>query len=498
LNSNQYDNFSHAIIQDFIDSLHNLYRALISLKKIKYLYSTFMNFLYFTLFLFSLTFSLAHAQTQTRSEDLTHYKITEMILKNGLRVCLKSSDLEKEEFSFLLSAVGGYAGLPAADQKSAWLATEIALESGLDQQSGEELKSTLDDRSILMGGMFGPFDRQIEATGPTSELAYCLRLTQLLFTNPQFNENGLKNALAQARNQLQQKAKAEQFIESDFFIKSNMKNWYMMTPFNIFDLDKIELPKAELLFKQFFSNPAEFVFILVGDFNPQEIIPLLENTLGSLPNYPVKKWIFPIPPPFPEGITKREKQLSGNSRFQETHTRMTFPLSPSSIDPLVLEFLDTILKQRFLAEVTPENQWKKEIKIGHQFPLFPHLDPLWLVISYTSPSCEVEDIRQSILQTLENIKETIAEKEIKTAYQKLVADRPAISNNAYELSLLANYYQASWDILTLYTLPYSEKDNNTMVEKVLECYPDLNQYSIISIRPKPYDTFTCCHWHYFK
>jgi predicted Zn-dependent peptidase len=443
-----------------------------------------MPFLCHYLFLFSLWLSFFSAPlwAQTRTDLLTRYQITELTLKNGMRICLKQSKLEPGEFDFQLFALGGFASLPTADQPSGWLAAEIAWESGLDQHTGDELECALDDHSIEMQIKLERFGRQIEATGPTTEIDFCLQLTRLIFTNPRFNEEGFKEALAHARHHLQQRAKENQLIDGEIFTKVNLRNWYTIAHFNLLDLNKIELKKAKDLFNAFFSNPAEFMLVLVGDFNPQEIIPLLEASLGSLPTYPVKKWDYPTPPAFPEGITKKE--ISGVTRYKTSHTHLTFPLSTQMIDPVTHDLLCSILKQRFLTEAAPNEQWRKDIVITHEFPLFPYMQPLWLIIKFTSSVSEVYSISQSILTTLENIKRTgISEKEFKTAYLELIANKPTSSDNAYDLSLLANYYRAGWDVLKLYELSDQEKQEKMMLKKVWDCYPNLNQYSIISLHP---------------
>jgi zinc protease len=443
-----------------------------------------MHFIRLWLFILSVSFSLfsTHGWTTTQEDDLNHYHVTELTLKNGLRVCLKQSSHEPNEFDFKIFAVGGYASLPTADQPSAWLAADIAWESGLDDQTGDELECSLDDHLVEMNVKLGLFDRQIEAAGPSSELAYCLRLTRLFFTNPQFNETGVKDALTHARQQLQQKGKTEELTACEISAKINMRNWYLVTPFNSLDLMKIELAKSEQLFKDFFHNPAEFVLVLVGDFNLHEIIPLIEESLGTLPIYPVKQWKQPEPPPFPDGITKKE--FSGFTRYKKSQTTLTFPLSIQSIDVVNLDLLCIILRQRFQSEAHPTEQWKKDINISYRFPLFPYVKPLWLVIKFTSLAPEVLAINQTILKTLENIKLTgITENEIKAAFSEILVNRSNAIDNAHELSQLVNDYCVGSDKRQIYTLPLQEGEEKKMQKKILDSYPNLNQYSIISLHP---------------
>jgi zinc protease len=437
------------------------------------------------LYLFVIYISLApsiQAKLQTRTDELSHDQIVETTLKNGLRVCLKKSDLEPGEFDFQLFAVGGFAHLPVADQPSAWLATEIAWESGLDQLTGDELECALDDHSLEMSINLNSFDRQIQAAGPTSELIYCLRLTKLFFTDPQFDEEGLKEALNHARRRLQHKGKMGQVFDEETALKINLRNWSVISPFHALDLAKIELPKAKASFKHFFSNPAEFALVIVGDFEPQKIIPLLEESLGSLPASPVISRGELTSPSFPTGITKKE--FVGITRYRQGLTRLTFPLSLQTIDPLALDLLCSILKRELTAHSILGQLEKTCFNVSYSFPLFPYMQPCWLVMKFSCSTPHIHSVCQEILKKMEAIQqEGISEELIRFAIQEWADKRNQISNNSYVLSLLSDYYRAGWDIRQLYPSPDHTLQEKEMVKKVLDCYPNLNQYSMISLHP---------------
>lgn len=428
-----------------------------------------------------LVLACSFASAQSRTDELAHQNITEAKLKNGLRVCLRQSKQEPGEFTYQLFAVGGYSSLEAADRPSGWMAADIAWESGLDKWSGDALDRLLDDHQLDMKVSLGLFDRKIEASGPTEELAFSLDLNRLLFTNPQFNEEGYKNALVQKRRQLQQKNIAG-LKGRDVSLKINMRNWSTVSPCNILDLDKADIRKAQTIFKIFFSNPAEFMLVLVGDFDPKTILPLLEKTIGSLPGVPPRPWTQPKHPSFPEGIVK--KKIFGSNLYKKCYTRLTFPLTIQTIQPATIDLFCIILKNRFQSDSGEQAKWKKEIRINCQYPLFPSLDPIWLVIKFTGSSSEIEPNCKTVVNILETLKKTgITENEIHSAYEELVRQRSQKADNVCELEELASYYQAGWDILQLFPAVNQKEQEKTMLKNVSECYPDLKQYSIISFYP---------------
>lgn len=431
----------------------------------------------------TLIFSLpVWAEINQPPDVLSHHQIIETTLKNGLRVCLKKSNTEPNEFEFQLFAIGGIAHMSISDQPSTWLAANIAWESGLDQLTSDEFECALDDHSLEMAIKIDIFDRKIEAAGPIAELDYCLGLTKLFFTHSQFNEIGLHEALAEARKRLQNIGQANKLADEETALKINFKNWYHICRFHSLDLAKVDLHKAQHIFKKLFMNPAEFTLVIVGDFNPQQVMNSLEKSLGSLPTYPIIRLNQLNPPPFPDGITKKE--FRGATRYRESVTRLTFPLSVQTPDPALLDLLCLTLRQELASESATGELEKIGLNISYSFPLFPYLQPCWLAIKFSSPEQEIADLQQGIIKKMEKIKQKgITSKSLHIALQELANRKERVSDNAYTLSSLANFYRAGWKIEQLYLSPDQNLQEKEMIKKLTECYPQLNQYSIISLHP---------------
>jgi zinc protease len=429
------------------------------------------------LFLLFFIFISAFIFSQELKADLTRKELKELTLQNGMRVCIKQSHKEPGEFAFQLFAIGGYGSLPAADRPSAFLAAETAWESGLGKQTGDELACALDDHAIDMEIEIGLFDRSIEAQGSISELGYSLSLARLLFTEPKFKEDAFKKVLKINRDKLQKKADNGKFPKREIFLKVNLRNWNVPSPMTLLDLDKVQLEKMAHLFKNFFSNPGEFILVLAGDFDPQVITPLIEKSLGTLPRQSSPCWNQPDPPLFPEGITKKE--FSGTGCYKTSLTRLTFPLSTQAIKFSTLDLLCSLLKNHF-----PSNLGNScGMTISYEFPLFPILDPAWLVIQFSSPPSEICSTNQTILQTLTTIKKQgFTEKEVQDAYHELINQQANSDDLLSEILLLSNCYIMKGNASMLYS-PSKDAQAKEMLKKVLNCYPTLDQYSIISLHP---------------
>lgn len=438
--------------------------------------------LLFILSFFSSSYLLSEAQSLQTITPL-HSDIIETTLENGLRIYLKRSQIEPGDFHLQLFAIGGKASLPPNEQPSASLATKIAWESGLADLSGDKLECSLDDHSLELNVKIEKFDRHIEATGPLTELPYCLHLIKCIFTKPQFNEIGHKQAIANMQKSLLKKNKNNRISCDQALLKVNFKNWYAIAPLTLSDLHKVDLHKCEKIFKSFFSNPTDFTLVMIGDFDPSQMIILLKQYFEPLVSSKRTQLKIPTYPSFPKGITKKE--FFGIGNLKNTSTRFSFPLNTNSINPLALDLLCTIIKQKLFEDQSPEDHWKKNIKIGCRFPLFPQLSPLWLLIKVVSEATSTNAICDSIMKTLHSLKSRgISKTELKAAYHDLLKHRPHSSDNAYEISLLSCYYRAGWNVNQLYLLSeLDENQENELLKKVIECYPTLDQYTLLIIHP---------------
>jgi zinc protease len=418
-----------------------------------------------------------HNFADQREELLAKHAIKEFKLKNGMRICLKRTDYAEDEFVLQLFAMGGFAALPPNNRPTAILAPTVAWESGLSKQSADQIACDLYQHSIEMEIKVQAFDRLIEASGPTEELEYCLELIQSLLTTPHFQQDALNKVLDKTRCSLQSQTKslASENSARNIFLQFNTQNWDVWAPLNLTNLNDVNLKMVQQLFQELFANPSEFVLVLVGDINFQKILPLLKQYLEFTPSTSPSQLINPSAPTFPEGITKKE--IYGFSRYTNTLTRLTFPISIKQVETLSLELLCDILFKRLnnLIDST------KQLDISYEFPLFPCLDNAWLTIEFSSSRDEIPLISQKILTALDKFKnEELNSEEISFSLKNLQKQKCEIIENDYILSLLSNYYRAGWDLTKL----YEEQDEKEMVKKnKLNHYLNLDQYSIISLHP---------------
>ncbi|CUI17077.1 putative metalloprotease [Candidatus Protochlamydia naegleriophila] len=407
------------------------------------------------------------------SDDLlTNQQMKEVTLKNGLRICLKRTDYEEGAFVFQMFAMGGYAAAPVANRPSAAFAGAIAWESGLQDASSDKIAYELYQRSLEMNVSIRLFDRVIEASGLTEDLSYCLELIQALFRAPQFTFQGLERVISESKILFQDHS---QETIKDCFLKTNTQNWDVLTSLTCEDLKKVKLEQAEAFFKQAFADPSLFTLILVGDFDFNNATALLEKHLGCIEARSSAPLINPEAPHFPQGVTKRE--IKGYARNRLALTRLTFPVIKKELSSL--NFICHILSARLLDHFSAVDS-QTQFEVHYEFPLFPRLDHIWLIVQFYGPTTTIHSTTQSTLKIIHHLNRLgLSEQERKS---ELEISNSCEEDNIYLLSLLSNCYHGGWDS-TLIDSKHPIEIKHKGSENILDSYIHLDHYSLISLYP---------------
>ena len=82
------------------------------------------------------------------------------------------------------------------------------------------------------------------------------------------------------------------------------------------DFDKINLDRAYEIYQERFSDIQNFTFFFIGNFDVEEITPLLETYIGSLPSNDTKPEFKDLGIRYPKGVIKKEFKKGTDPKSQ--------------------------------------------------------------------------------------------------------------------------------------------------------------------------------------
>jgi len=210
--------------------------------------------------------------------------VTELTLSNGLKIILKPTDFKNDQILFSATSKGGTSLAADKDFRSAEMADQLVTSSGIADFDETQLGKLLTGKVVNVNPFIGTYNEGLRGSSSPKDLETALQLTHLYFTSPRKDENVLKTQLEEIRTVLVNRSSQPTAVFQDTasaVLNSYKKRAQVIT---IEELAQIDLDKAISFYKERFNNASDFVFTFVGNFQIEEIKPLLEQYLGSLPS----------------------------------------------------------------------------------------------------------------------------------------------------------------------------------------------------------------------
>jgi predicted Zn-dependent peptidase len=368
--------------------------------------------------------------------------IVQFKLANGMKVVLKPTNFDSDMILVRVSAKGGYAALPIEQRAAAELSAAIVLESGFGEVTSDKLFAEEIEFDIKVL----PYCRFMEGSAEPDELSSLLDYIRLAFTEPGFCPKAFETVIQRETRVLQQADRDKNFQRA--YMAANTQNFSWLLPLTGQDLKRANLSSAQQHFHAFFDDPADFTFVMVGNFDVKAMQAELEKKVGQMKPRKLKlDYSCSSTPPCPKG--KIEKEVIGQGR-KDSQARLTFHLD-DSLDARNLPALKIIcewLESRVRQNLKEKFQSDQGIDASCQIPIYPRIDLPWIVIQYRSDPQNLIQVKNMILDEINKMmdKGIKSEELIQVKNGMKSKDEFWLRDNQYWLSTLSNYSLWGWEL----------------------------------------------------
>ena len=208
----------------------------------------------------------------------------EVVLANGLKLILLANDHEKNKIRFNIYRRGGRSliatkDLPTFDE-NIW--SQYLSNTGVASFSGTTVSKMLAGKDLRVSPYISKYTNGVRGQSSPQDLETALQLLYLYYTAPRFDKDEFQKGITQLENLLPN-------------LKNN-PNWAFQAHLlpaifhspRRFMLDEKVLAQAKLstlkkVYTNLFKDVSGATCVLVGDFNPDELLPVLQRYLGALP-----------------------------------------------------------------------------------------------------------------------------------------------------------------------------------------------------------------------
>jgi zinc protease len=210
--------------------------------------------------------------------------VTVLTLSNGVEVWLKPTDFKNDQILFSSYALGGTSLASESEYKSVSLATGLAAVGGVGGFNPVDLGKMLAGQIAQAQPSIGEYTQGINGSARPGDLETALKLNYLAMTAPNLTPDAFDLLKRRLEGALANRAESPGAVFGERVEQINTSNHYSAQALKVADLPSLNLDAMRRFYQARFANAADFTYFFVGTFSVDELTPLLEKWIGSLPS----------------------------------------------------------------------------------------------------------------------------------------------------------------------------------------------------------------------
>jgi zinc protease len=216
--------------------------------------------------------------------EIPEIGVTVLTLSNGVEVWLKPTDFRADQVVFSSYARGGISTAPQDQYFNVSLASSLVGIGGIGGLTPIDLGKLLAGKLGGASAYISTYTHGVTGSATPKDLETALQLAYLHFTAPNRDPGALDLMKRRLEASLANQAQSPGAVFGERLRAINTVNHYTARPFKMDDLGKLDAQSMWNFYGERFSNAANFTFFFVGNFTVDQITPLLNTYIGSLPS----------------------------------------------------------------------------------------------------------------------------------------------------------------------------------------------------------------------
>lgn len=298
----------------------------------------------------------------------------EYILSNGIKVFAMKTDVEKEKILFEAHSWGGASHLQENEICNYMLFKGFVQAYGVGDFSATELQKALTGKIVSVRPELGRLSEIISGSSSPADLETMFKLTYLYFTQPRFDtsaynaiksryisfvkniSNDINNAFKDSINQ----------IKNDYHPRIKTFNEDLM--------HQITFDGVKKVYEERYANPGDFTFVIIGDYNENDLTEFLEKYVASLETTGVDENFIDhgIRAPKDDVVKHFEKEMATPkaSVFINYHKTITY----SEQNRIYLYMIGQLLNKRYMDEIREKEGGTYGVSVTSNIKEIPYVE----------------------------------------------------------------------------------------------------------------------------
>lgn len=331
------------------------------------------------------------------------FGVTEIVLSNGMKVYVKSTDYQADQITMSMRGEGGTSVYGDEDIPNFAFLSGSITEAGVGDFTATHLRKALAGKSLKLAPSITSEGQRITGTSSVKDLETMLQLAHLYFTAPRKNSMAFEGMMNRNLSLLKNRNASSKVVYNDSLSATLYDHNVRMAPVTVEIAKKADYNRIFEIYRERFSDASNFKTVFIGKVDMAQLRPLLCQYLATLPStHKAEKSNKANVPQIVKKnevvkfVHKQETPLANVSVFYTANV----PFSPKN--DLVLDMLTRVLQIAYTDSVREEKGGT--YGVGVSFNLEKEDNPNALLrISYKSDPKRYEELNPVIYKQLLNI-----------------------------------------------------------------------------------------------
>ena len=331
------------------------------------------------------------------------FGMTEIVLSNGMKVYVKSTDYQADQITMSMRGEGGTSVYGDEDIPNFAFLSGSITEAGVGDFTATRLRKALAGKSLKLAPSITSEGQRITGTSSVKDLETMLQLAHLYFTAPRKDSMAFEGMMNRNLSLLKNRNASSKVIYNDSLSATLYDHNVRMAPVTVEIAKKADYNRIFEIYRERFSDASNFKTVFIGKVDMAQLRPLLCQYLATLPStHKAEKSNKANVPQIVKKnevvkfVHKQETPLANVSVFYTANV----PFSPKN--DLVLDMLTRVLQIAYTDSVREEKGGT--YGVGVSFNLEKEDNPNALLrISYKSDPKRYEELNPVIYKQLLNI-----------------------------------------------------------------------------------------------
>ena len=362
-------------------------------------------------------------------------------LDNGVRIVIRPTDFKADEVLFTGFRDGGTSHYSDEAYAEAQFAGAIVQRSGVGTFDQSSLRQKLAGKLVRVTPYLSEYSEGFSGQASSQDLETLFQLIYLYFSAPRADEAALRSFQNHQQAYLANRSSDPASAFSDSLFKAFYGDHPRRQLLDEEDIARLKTTTALEVFKQRFADAGGFTFVFVGSVTSEQIVPLAESYLGSLPGVESTRQWRDVEPDLPEGIVRK---AAYKGMEPQARVGLTFhgPIEFSLENEHLLNSLQLALRTRIREELREKRGGIYSASVQAGIERVPRTRYTFAIYFDCAPD-RVEELTAAVFEEIEKIKAGGSLKDVvpRIKAQQRQQQRSMLETNLFWLAALQEAFQ---------------------------------------------------------